>query len=107
MNVTLRDIEPDLDTFLPYADQRMIAAVFLIDTERTSEGDARVQALARELIDAALARGGRYYLPYRLYATREQFERAYPKARAFFEAKHRYDPDALFQNRFSLQYAPL
>jgi FAD/FMN-containing dehydrogenase len=50
--------------------------------------------------------GGRYYLPHRLYASREQFERAYPLAHAFFEAKRRFDPDGLFQNRFSLQYGP-
>jgi FAD/FMN-containing dehydrogenase len=106
LNVTVRDVEPDDDTFLRYADRRMIAVVFLIDTERTTTGDAVVQALARELIDTALTWGGRYYLPYRLYASREQFERAYPLAPAFFEAKRRYDPDGLFQNRFSLQYGP-
>ena len=47
---------------------------------RTPEGDAAMQSLTRELIDAALRCGGRYYLPYRLHATDEQFHAAYPQA---------------------------
>ncbi|MFT7480849.1 MAG: FAD/FMN-containing dehydrogenase [Gammaproteobacteria bacterium] len=61
-------------------------------------------ALTRRLIDAAHALSGRYYLPYRPHATREQFERAYPMAREFFEAKRRYDPDELFTSRFYDRY---
>ena len=64
----------------------------------------RMQAMARELIDGALAVGGRYYLPYRLHATTGQFEAAYPMARRFFELKRQYDPDELFQSRFYLTY---
>jgi FAD/FMN-containing dehydrogenase len=63
-----------------------------------------MEALTRDLIDAALACGGRYYLPYRLHATREQMRRAYPRAQAFFELKRRYDPDEIFQNQFYLKY---
>ncbi len=46
-----------------------------------------MEALTRELIDAALACGGRYYLPYRLHATPEQFRAAYPQAERFFKLK--------------------
>ena len=58
------------------------------------------------MIDAALACGGRYYLPYRLHATPEQFDRAYPQASAFFAKKRTYDPDGVFQNQFYLKYGP-
>ena len=61
-------------------------------------------AMTRELIDAALDLGGRYYLPYRLHATREQFQRAYPQADAFFALKRKYDPNEIFQNQFYLKY---
>jgi 5-formyltetrahydrofolate cyclo-ligase len=64
-----------------------------------------MEPLTRALIDAALAQGGRYYLPYRLHATREQFAAAYPQAPEFFERKRRYDPGELFQNRFYAAYA--
>lgn len=73
---------------------------------RTTLSSKPVEARARELIDAALTWGGRYYLPYRPYASREEFERAYPLSGPFFQAKRRYDPDGLFRNRFSLQYGP-
>jgi FAD/FMN-containing dehydrogenase len=104
LNVTVRSVETDVDTFLRYADKPVIAFVMLFVQEKTPEGEARMQALTRELIDAALANGGRYYLPYRLHATREQFRAAYPQADEFFAAKRRYDPQELFQNQFYRRY---
>ena len=56
------------------------------------------------MIDAVLASGGRYYLPYRLHATRDQFHAAYPQAAEFFAKKRQYDPDGLFKNQFYLKY---
>jgi hypothetical protein len=69
------------------------------------EADDAMRALARELVDAALARGGTYYLPYRLHATREQLRRAYPMADAFFAHKRAWDPELVFRNRFYDTYA--
>ena len=63
-----------------------------------------MQALTRELIDAALDCGGRYYLPYRPHATLEQFKRAYPQAAEFFARKRYYDPEGIFENSFYLNY---
>jgi len=104
LNVTVRSVETDTDTFLRYADEPMIAFVMLFVQERTPEGEARMQALTRDLIDAALASDGRFYLPYRLHATSEQFRAAYPQADDFFAAKKEHDPHELFQNQFSLRY---
>ena len=47
----------------------------------------------RELIEAAIALGGTYYLPYQAHATPAQFHRAYPRARELFALKRRLDPD--------------
>jgi FAD/FMN-containing dehydrogenase len=104
LNVTVRDVREDRDALLRYADCDMASLVMLFNQPRTPEGDKRMQQLTGDLIDAALALGGRYYLPYRLHATREQFERAYPQARRFFDLKRRYDPDELFQNEFYVKY---
>ena len=60
----------------------------------------------RELIDAALRHGGRYYLPYRLDATREQFARAYPEAAAFAALKKCIDPANRFRNLLWDRYLP-
>jgi FAD/FMN-containing dehydrogenase len=70
--------------------------------------DLRMENLTRELIDAALACGGSYYLSYRPHATLAQFQKAYPQAGSFIEAKQKYDPDGIFENQFYLRYgAPL
>jgi FAD/FMN-containing dehydrogenase len=104
LNVTVRGVNEDADTFLRYADQPMFAFVLLFVQEKTPGGEERMQALTRELIDAALAREGRYYLPYRLHATPEQFHRAYPQGSDFFAATRKHDPGELFQNQFYRTY---
>ena len=58
----------------------------------------------RELIDAALATGGTYYLPYQLHATTAQFRRAYPRAEEIFALKRRLDPDNRFRNKLWDRY---
>lgn len=105
LNVTVRSVEQDDDTFLRYADRPMLSLVMLFHQKRTIEGEAAMQKMTRQLIDAALAVGGRYYLPYRLHATVEQFQAAYPMAAEFFERKRQHDPDEIFQNQFYLQYS--
>ena len=104
LNVTVRSVNEDTDTFLRYADQQMIAFVMLFVQETTDAGERGMEALTRDLIDAAIQHEGRYYLPYRLHATPEQFYRAYPQGRKFFGQKRKYDPTELFQNRFYLEY---
>lgn len=100
LNVTLRHVLRDEDTFLRYADQPMHCAVLLVHQPFTPEAEAAMQQATRAMIQAALDCGGRYYLPYRLHATDEQFHAAYPKAKAFFDLKRKHDPDELFQNQF-------
>ncbi len=104
MNVTVRGVEEDRDAFLRYVDKPMIAFVMLFTYPRTPAGDDAMAAMTREMIDAALACDGRYYLPYRLHATQGQFERAYPMAKEFFAKKREYDPAGLFQNMFYKTY---
>jgi FAD/FMN-containing dehydrogenase len=104
LNVTVRNVLEDGDTFLRYADREMFAFVMLFNQERNAEGDVRMEAMTRDLIDAALECGGRYYLPYRLHATREQFLKAYPQAGELWASKRRHDPEDIFRNQFYLKY---
>ncbi|MSR60256.1 MAG: FAD-binding oxidoreductase [Planctomycetaceae bacterium] len=104
LNVTVRSIDTDHDSFLRYADQPLFSLVLLFNQPRTPAGEAAMESLTQELIGAALAAGGRYYLPYRLHATPEQFYRAYPQAERFFELKREHDPAELFQNQFYVKY---
>lgn len=80
LNVTIRNVFPDSDSFLAYARQPVWGLVMLFTQDRTPEAETAMRDFTRQLIDAALAVGGTYYLPYRLHATPEQFLRAYPMA---------------------------
>ncbi|MGA3106354.1 MAG: FAD-binding oxidoreductase [Terriglobales bacterium] len=104
LNVTVRDVKTDPDTFLNYARTDVLAFVMFFSQPRTAAGDVQMQAMTSELIDAVLKVGGRYYLPYRLHATPEQFRQAYPQSDKFFGLKRRYDPHELFQNQFYRRY---
>jgi FAD/FMN-containing dehydrogenase len=104
LNVTIRNVHPDSDSFLRYADREVFGLVMLFHQSRTAAEDVKMQAMTQALIEAALAVGGRYYLPYRLHATPEQFNRAYPQAQQFFQLKRKYDSDELFQNQFYVKY---
>jgi hypothetical protein len=72
------------------------------------EAQSRVGEWTRELIDAALASGGSYCLPYRLHAREKQFLHAYPRLQEFFRLKRRLDPNNRFQNQlWNKYYRPL
>ena len=104
LNVTIRSVNEDKDTLLRYADRQMLAFVMLFHQRRNKESEKKMEILTVELINKALDLGGKYYLPYRLHATREQFIRAYPMARQFFQKKEKYDPDGILQNQFYIKY---
>jgi FAD/FMN-containing dehydrogenase len=104
LNVTVRDINRDEDSFLRYADKNVISLVMLFSQTRDAAGEEKMSKLTQEIVAAALRHDGTYYLPYRLHATPEQFNEAYPQAKKFFELKRKYDPDELFQNEFYLKY---
>ncbi|MDB4687234.1 FAD-binding oxidoreductase [Akkermansiaceae bacterium] len=105
LNVTIRNILPDHDTFLSYAPEEVFGLVLLFSQERDEEAEAAMLTLTRELIDVAHACRGRYYLPYRLHATLEQFHQAYPQASAFFTKKRHFDPQGVFDNKFYQTYS--
>jgi FAD/FMN-containing dehydrogenase len=106
LNITVRNVKPDQDTFLRYAPTEMFGLVLLFHQRRDPAEETAMRALTRDLIDVAIACGGRYYLPYRPHATVEQFNRAYPEAGEFFALKRRYDPQGIFENQFYLNYGP-
>ncbi len=104
LNLTVRGVLGDDDTFLRYADRDMLAVVMLFNQPRTPAGDAALERMTRELVDAVIALGGRHYLPYRLHASCGQLRSAYPQAQRFFELKRCHDPDLIFQNTFFRRY---
>lgn len=107
VNVSVRHALADPDSLLAWAPEEVFAFVLYYKQRTRENAKARVAVWTRELIDAALTCGGRYYLPYQPHATREQFHRAYPRARELFALKRRLDPDYRWRNvLWDTYYAP-
>jgi FAD/FMN-containing dehydrogenase len=104
LNVTIRNVYKDEDTYLNYAREEMFAFVMFFNQPTTEEGEQEMKLLTGELIKTALDLNGVYYLPYRLHADDEQIRKAYPMIDDFFKKKKIYDPGELFQNKFYIRY---
>ena len=104
LNVTLRFVDTDPDSWLAYAPEPRIAAVMSFSQEMTLRAEADMQRMTQDLIDGVIAIGGTYYLPYRPHATPDQLVRAYPRAPEFVAAKRRLDPDLLLRNNLWDRY---
>lgn len=104
LNVTVRKVKRDEVTTLAYCPEDSFGLVMLFNYPATAAADERMAAKTRRLIDVALECGGTYYLPYRRHATRQQFQRAYPRFADFMRVKQRKDPAAVFQNSFYSTY---
>ncbi len=98
LNVTLRYLAADTDSVLAYAPTPRISAVMSFSQAKTSEAEAGMQRMTRDLIEQVLSIGGSFYLPYRLHARHDQVVRAYAKFDDFAAVKRRYDPGLLFRN---------
>ena len=98
LNVTLRFVDADTDSYLPHSPGPTIAAVMSFTQELTARAEADHARMTRALIDRILEIGGRYYLPYRPHATRDQFTRAYPRATELAALKREIDPTLTLRN---------
>lgn len=95
---TVRLIERDDESFLPWAKQPYACVIFNLHAVHSPEGLQRSADAFRRLIDMAAKRNGTYYLTYHRYAHREQIERCYPQFAEFLRLKRRYDPQERFQS---------
>lgn len=101
---TVRLIERDDESFLPWAKQDYACTVFNLHTVHSPEGLQRSEQAFRRLIDMAARRNGSYYLTYHRYATRNQVESCYPKFAEFLRLKKKYDPEERFQSDWYRHY---
>ena len=97
---TVRLIERDNATFLPWARDDFACIVLNVLTAHTDEGIASSRILCRTLIDLALERGGSFFLTYHRWARADQVRHAYPGIDAFIDAKRRHDPRERFTSEW-------
>ena len=101
---TVRLIEQDDESFLPWAKQPYACTIFNVHTVHTPDGVRRSRDTFRRLIDMAARRGGSFYLTYHRDATRAQIESCYPHFVEFLRAKKKYDPEERFQSDWYRDY---
>ena len=101
---TVRIIERDDDSFLPWAKQPYACTIFNLHTVHTPEGLQHSAGAFQRLIDMAIRRGGTYYLTYHRFAGRNQIESCYPRFEEFLKLKRKYDPEERFQSDWYRHY---
>lgn len=95
---TIRLVERDDETFLPWARQPYAGVIFNLHTVHIPEHIEHTANAFRRLIDMGIARGGSYYMTYHKFATRAQVEDCYPNFPEFLRLKQQYDPNERFQS---------
>jgi FAD/FMN-containing dehydrogenase len=101
---TVRLIERDDESFLPWAKKSYACTIFNLHTVHSPEGLQRSEYAFRRLIDMAASRGGTYYLTYHRHAIRNQVESCYPQFTEFLRLKKKYDPEERFQSDWYRHY---
>jgi len=101
---TVRLIERDTDSFLPWAKQSYACTIFNLHTVHSPEALQHSAEAFRRLIDMAARRGGTYFLTYHRYARRDQVQSCYPQFARFLRHKLHYDPEERFQSDWYRHY---
>lgn len=104
---TIRLIERDNESFLPWAGDDHACVIFNLHTCHTEQGIEATASAFRRLIDLARARGGSFYLTYSRAASVEQLRACYPRIDQFLQWKEHYDPQRRFQSNWYRHYRAL
>lgn len=104
LNVSIRHSPADTVSLLPWAKEEVFCFVLYYKQRTHARAIAAVGNWTRELIELALRHDGRYYLPYQLHATPDQFLRAYPEVAELRTVKARVDPQGRFSNELWAKY---
>ena len=101
---SIRHSPVDTLALLPWAREEVFSFVLFYRQGLDQQAQRVVGEWTRELVEATLKHEGRYYLPYQLHATKEQFERAYPEVAQLRQLKSRVDPQGRFSNSLWQKY---
>ncbi len=106
LNISVRHAPADTTSLMRWAREDVFCFVLYHKQRNWNAAEQNTRRWTRQLIAAALAHGGCYYLPYRLHATLAQFRSAYPQAPRFAAIKRQVDPDNRFRNLLWDRYLP-
>ena len=100
INVTIREVLKDKDSFMAYAREDVFAFVLFFSQGKDDVSEERMKGFTEQMIDKVLHLGGTFYLPYRLHYRLDQFRKSYPMYGEFIALKKKYDPEELFTSQF-------
>jgi FAD/FMN-containing dehydrogenase len=95
---TIRLIEPDTESALPWAREQFACVIFNLHVDHEAAAIAHAAGVFTRLIDHAIAHHGSYYLTYHRFARAEQVLTCYPRFREWLAAKDQMDPQRVFQS---------
>lgn len=101
---TIRFIEKDDHTFLPWATEPSVCIVCNLHVMHTQEGRHKAKEDFRRIIDRTIEHSGRFYLTYHRWARRQQVETCYPQFVELLRLKRRYDPHERLQSDWYRHY---
>jgi hypothetical protein len=104
---TIRFIERDEESFLPWAKDAAVCIVCNLHVVHTPQGKKKAAEDFRRIIDRVIQLGGRYYLTYHRWASRAQVMACYPRFVDFLRLKRKYDPAERFQSEWYRHYAAM
>lgn len=104
LNVSIRHSPADQLSSLPWAREDVFCFVVYYKQRTSRAAQEAVGRWTRQLIDVALEHEGRYYLPYQLHATKQQFDASYPEAADLRRIKQRVDPVGKLSNELWRKY---
>jgi len=100
LNITIRFVKKDDESFLSYARQDSFAFVFYWRSKNNNDADAELEQIHMKLSDSAISLGGSFYLPYRHHYSVTQLLECYPNFYEFIIEKLKYDPNEIFSNNW-------
>jgi len=104
LNITIRGVYKDSDSYLNYAKENVFGFVFLFNQKKNKHDEEEMKKLTQQLVKVAFKYEGTYYLTYRLHIDKETFRNVYPQGDEFFNLKLKYDPNEIFKNKFYEHY---
>ncbi len=104
INISIRHAIADETALLSWSRDEVLAFVVYYHQGTSYQDRQAVSVWTRKAIDAAIACGGAYYLPYQPHATKEQLCAAYPNFPRFEALKKEFDPHYKFKNALFEKY---
>lgn len=101
---TIRAIQRDTTSFLPWAKDDFACVIFNLRTPHTPAGLARTAENFSALIDLSTGLGGSFFLTYHRHASAPQVQACYPQFAQWLALKKQHDPAELFCSDWYVHY---